>query len=182
MDDRSQVAPVEVLERPDGRLLVEYKGRMIPTQEAPHVPASCVCSVRLPASTVAPMAPAITTRSKGAAVLAALESRGINDAKSNRSPAERASMQLRCLGSQPRAKWLCGRRYRRPTPVACPSVGSRGSWVSIGTPPASTRQPRGIPSARDGIAQHPSGATRYYEQQCPCKMRAWLAQATVRAR
>ena len=30
---------VEVLERPDGRLLVEYKGRMIPTQEAPHVPA-----------------------------------------------------------------------------------------------------------------------------------------------
>ena len=29
---------VEVLERPDGRLLVEYKGRMIPTQEAPPRP------------------------------------------------------------------------------------------------------------------------------------------------
>ena len=130
---------VEVLERPDGRLLVEYKGRMIPTQEAPHVPASCVCSVRLPASTVAPMARAtITTRSQ-------LSNRAASTTPNRTVPAERASMQLRCLGSQPRAKWHCGRRYRRPRSVACPSVGLRGSWVSIGTPPASTRQPRGRP-------------------------------------
>ena len=60
---------VEVLERPDGRLLVEYKGRLIPTQEAPPRPS-------------------LNGSANGSGYhhhpLAALESRGINDAKSNR--------------------------------------------------------------------------------------------------
>ena len=70
---------VEVLERPDGRLLVEYKGRMIPTQEAPPRPSL----MRVLSQT-----PSLNGSANGSGYhhhpLAALESRGINDAKSNR--------------------------------------------------------------------------------------------------
>ncbi len=70
---------VEVLERPDGRLLVEYKGRLIPTQEAPPRPSL----MRVLSQT-----PSLNGSANGSGYhhhpLAALESRGINDAKSNR--------------------------------------------------------------------------------------------------
>ncbi len=70
---------VEVLERPDGRLLVEYKGRLIPTQEAPPRPSL----MRELSQT-----PSLNGSANGSGYhhhpLAALESRGINDAKSNR--------------------------------------------------------------------------------------------------
>ncbi len=80
---------VEVLERPDGRLLVEYKGRLIPTQEAPPRPSL----MRVLSQT-----PSLNGSANGSGYhhhpLAALESRGINDAKSNR-PKSRMGPDLR---------------------------------------------------------------------------------------
>ena len=58
---------------------------------------------------------------------------------------ECASAQLRLTGSQPCAKVPLGRGARGQYPTPWQSHGLPGSWVSIGTLPASTPQPRARP-------------------------------------
>ena len=74
---------VEVLERPDGQLLVEYEGRTIPTQEAPPRP-----SLMRSLSPTLRHRPSLEGRTNGSGYhdhpLAALETLGANGATSNR--------------------------------------------------------------------------------------------------
>ena len=74
---------VEVLERPDGQLLVEYQGRTIPTQEAPPRP-----SLTRALSPTLRHPPSLNGGANGSGyhhpLLATLETLGANGAKSTR--------------------------------------------------------------------------------------------------
>ena len=124
---------VEVLERPDGRLLVEYQGHLIEAQEAPPRPEF----LRVLGNRTTPDG-RVNGSSHGHQELACLEKTDVQTV--NRQPArgENASVQLQDRGSQPRARRLCGRRFRRPGHAACRCVRSPGSWGSTGKPPAGT--------------------------------------------
>ena len=126
---------VEVQEDLEGRLLVQYQGRTIPTQEAPPRPGL----VR-------------------AASVAHMEGSGVghsaNNGKANGTLAWLDWKQERWTGTcglaNPRhnntecpqlARGLYGRMCSRPGSGDCPFGLSLVSWVSTGTPPASTPWP-----------------------------------------
>ena len=102
-------AQVEVLERPDGRLLVEYQGHLIEAQEAPPRPEF----LRVLGNRTTPDG-RVNGSSHGHQELACLEKTDV-DSEQAASPREKTqAVQLQDRGSQPRARRLCGRRFRRP--------------------------------------------------------------------
>ena len=50
---------MEILERPDGRLLVECRGHLVQAQQVPNARDSCVSWGIAPSSTAVPTAPAV---------------------------------------------------------------------------------------------------------------------------
>ena len=128
---------MEVLERPDGRLLVEHQGRTIPTQEAPPRP-----SLMRALSPTLSHPPSLNGSANGSGYhhhpLAALETLGANGAKSNRPCRARKQAAPTHRKPTPRQKALW-EAVQEAKAVACPSVGLRRSWACIGTPPVTAR-------------------------------------------
>ena len=138
---------VEVLERPDGRLLVEHQGRTIPTQEAPPRP-----SLMRALSPTLSHPPSLNGSANGSGYhhhpLAALETLGANGAKSNRPSRARKQAAL---------------THRKPTPRQV------ALWEAVQEAKVRGLSIRGVApelgmhrnTARNGTAQVPSSASRY---------------------
>ena len=148
----------EVLERPDGRLPVEYKGRMIPTQEAPPRPSL----MRVLSQT-----PSLNGSANGSGYhhhpLAALESRGINDAKSNRP--SRARKHAAPMPRKPTPRQVALWEVVQEAKVRGLSIRGIARELGIHRNTARKYAAAERPPVM-ALRNIPRGATRYYEQQC----------------